>query len=63
LGTVYGRHLSKAVIRIENKMQYKGVWDSGTRINKLTGRNSRLERSPILGLSKWVCKKITARGK
>jgi len=62
LGTVYGRHLSKAVIRIENKMQYNGVWDSGTRIVKLTGRNSPLERRTILCLSKWFFKKITGRG-
>jgi len=59
---VYGRPLSKAVIRIENKMHYKGVWDSGARIVKLTGRNSPSERKPILGLRKWFCKKITGRG-
>jgi len=59
---VYGRHLSKAVIRIENKMQYKGVSDSGARIVKLTGRNLPLESRPILGLSKWFYKKITGRG-
>jgi len=58
---VYGRHLSKAVIRIENKMQYKGVWDSRARIDKLTGRNWPLERRPIFGLNKWFCQKITGR--